>query len=249
MNRADFVEALLKVMERKTHWAWPAFTSGRVPRNRLHIHLEQEYATYVRDFPILLGLAHVQCPIAAVRQELAANLFEEETGGLVAGRAHPELFLDIPRGLGYDLARFARVELLPEAARYRALLDELAGRRGWEIGVAITTLFIEGTAHERQEIAPTHARAAVAPLSEHPLVKHYGLPAAALTLAEAHRKGEGEHRAAAWRMVLDHLGEPARAPVVAAMENVLAAWLTYRDGVARACGLARSPTNTPELAT
>ncbi len=36
MERAAFVEALLGVMERKRHWAWPAFTSGRVARARLH---------------------------------------------------------------------------------------------------------------------------------------------------------------------------------------------------------------------
>ena len=94
MDRAEFQEALLQVMERKVHWAWPAFASGLVPKSLLHVHLEQEYATYVRDFPVLIGRAYVQCAIAAVRRELAENLFEEETGGLQAGRPHPELFLD-----------------------------------------------------------------------------------------------------------------------------------------------------------
>ena len=42
-------------MERKKHWAWSAFTTGRVPADRMHIHFEQEYATYVRDFPVLLA--------------------------------------------------------------------------------------------------------------------------------------------------------------------------------------------------
>ena len=85
MNEAAFREAMLRVMERKVHWAWPAFTSGLVQKRLLHRHLEQEYAVYVRDFPQLIGRAYVQCPIAAVRRELAENLFEEETGGLVAG--------------------------------------------------------------------------------------------------------------------------------------------------------------------
>ena len=110
------MEALLQVMEAKSHWAWPAFTAGEVPADRLHIHFEQEYATYVRDFPVLVGWAYVQCPIASVRRDLAENLFEEETGGLVAGRPHPELFLEYPRGLGMDMSRFDDVELLPAAA-------------------------------------------------------------------------------------------------------------------------------------
>ena len=56
-------------------------------KERLHIHFEQEYATYVRDFPVMVGWAYVQCPIAEVRRDLAENLYEEETGGVIAGQA------------------------------------------------------------------------------------------------------------------------------------------------------------------
>ena len=154
MNTDTFREQLLQIMEHKDHWAWPLFTHGRVPRDRLHIHLEQEYATYVRDFPRLVGYAYVQCNVPEVRRALAENLYEEETGGLVAGKPHPELFLQYPRGLGMDMARFANVTLLPGAQRYRAWLDEATQRHGWEVAAAVTTLFIEGTAYERAEIDP-----------------------------------------------------------------------------------------------
>ena len=226
-------------MERKVHWAWPAFTSGQVARDRLHVHFEQEFETYVRDFPLLVGWAYVQCPIAAVRRELAENLYEEETGGLVAGRPHPELFLEYPRGLGMDLARFESIELLPAARAYRALLDELSRRSGWPVAAAITTLFIEGTPYERGELDPSAPKRPEPPLEQHPLVVHYGLPLDALALTKAHRKVEGEHRGAAWRIILDHVPAEARAPVIDAMERALAAWQAYRDGVAAACGLGR----------
>src|SRR5204863_1112227 len=137
MNRELFCEQLLHVMERKVHWAWPAFTSGKVEKAKLHVHFEQEYATYVRDFPVLVGRAYVQCPIAAVRHELAENLYEEETGGLVAGRPHPELFLEYPKGLGMDLARFERVTLLPAAERYARFLDDATQDRGWSVAAAV----------------------------------------------------------------------------------------------------------------
>lgn len=234
-----FREALLSVMERKTHWAWPAFSTGGVPKERLHVHFEQEYATYVRDFPVMVGWAYVQCPIPEVRRELAENLYEEETGGLVARRPHPELFLEYPRGLGMDLSRFERVELLPGAARYRAVVDELTQRRGWEIAAAVATLFIEGTDHERGEIEPGAPRRPAPPLEQHPLVLHYGLPLESLALTKAHRSVEGNHRQAAWRILVDHVGESARPGVVAAMERVLPAWQAYRDDVAIACGLER----------
>ena len=238
MDRAVFREALLEAMEAKTHWAWGSFGSGAVPRERLHVHFEQEYATYVRDFPVLVGWAYVRCPVAAVRRELAGNLYEEETGGLVAGRPHPELFLEYPRGLGMDLARFGRVELLPAAAAYRALLDEVTQGRSWEEACAVVTLFVEGTAYERGELDPSAPRRPAPPLEEHPLVKHYGLPVAHLALTRAHRAVEGEHRAAAWRILLDHAPDGGRPAVVATMREAVARWKAYRDEVALACGLS-----------
>ena len=227
-------------MEEKKHWAWKAFTTGTVPRELLHIHFEQEYATYVRDFPVLVGWAYVQCPIPAVRRDLAENLYEEETGGLIAGRPHPELFLEYPRGLGMDLTRFDAVELLPAARAYREALDDLTQRRGWACACAVVTIFIEGTDHERGELDPLAPKRPAPPLEDHPLVVHYGLPLEALALTKAHRKVEGSHRAAAWRCLLDHVPAADHAGVIAAMERTLAAWLAYRDEVAAACGLAKT---------
>jgi pyrroloquinoline-quinone synthase len=215
-------------MEGKEHWAWGDFTSGRVPLDRLHLHFEQEYETYVRDFPVLIGRAYVQCPLAPARQELAENLFEEETGGLVAGRPHPELFLEYPRGLGMDVARFENVDLLPAARAYRDLLDECTERSGWEVAAAVTTIFIEAPRRPER------------PLEQHPLVVHYGLPLDHLALTKAHRQVEGSHRAAAWRVVLDHISPEARERVVGAMGRCVEAWKLYRDDVAAACGLART---------
>ena len=158
MDRAAFREALLGVMEQKDHWAWPAFGNGLVPKERFHIHLEQEYEVYVRDFPILVARAYVQCPIAEVRRELIENVYEEETGGLVAGRPHPELFLEVPRGLGMDLTRFERITLLPKAKAYRALLDDCTEDRGWAVAAAVSTLWVEGTRYERGELRSRRRR-------------------------------------------------------------------------------------------
>ncbi len=242
MSVDPFVEALLSVMEQKDHWAWPAFADGRVARERFHIHLEQEYATYVRDFPVLVARAYVQCPIAEVRRELIENVYEEETGGLVAGKPHPELFLEVPRGLGMDVSRFEQVTLLPNAAAYRRFLDEATTNSGWAVAAAVTTLFVEGTRYERGELDPSAAKRPEPPLSEHPLVKHYGLPIEDLALTRAHRQVEGEHRASAWRVITQHVTKAEQPEVIAAMETALARWLSYRDDVAEACGLSRPAT-------
>jgi pyrroloquinoline-quinone synthase len=245
MDRNEFREALLAVMEQKVHWAWPGFTSGLVLRERLHVHLEQEYAVYVRDFPILVARAYVVCPIAAVRRELIANVYEEETGGLAAGRPHPELFLEYPRGLGMDLSRFDAVELLPEARHFRDIVDRATLEQGWEPAAAVSTLFLEGTANERQELEPGPRKPAP-PLEEHPLVRHYGLPIEHLALTKAHRRVEGDHRRSAWSVLLDHVGSAARTPVLEAMRETLRAWQGYRDAVAAACGLVRGPNGEPQ---
>ena len=238
MDRDTFREQMLGVMERKKHWAWPMFTSGRVAGDLLHYHFEQEYATYVRDFPVMVGRAYVRCPIAAIRRSLAENLYEEETGGLVAGSPHPTLFLEYPRGLGMDLKRFEHVQLLPAAQRYRNFLDEATQCYGWDIAAAVVTIFVEGSSEERAAIRGA-SRHAAPPLEEHPLVKHYGLPVEKLALTKAHRQVEGSHREAAWNAILGHVAPMRRGAVVRALKEALDYWLAYRDEVAQLCGLER----------
>ena len=247
MDLASFRESLLQVMERKVHWAWPAFGRGLVPRELLHIHLEQEYEVYVRDFPILVGRAYVQCPHAAVRRELVENIYEEETGGLAAGRPHPELFLEYPRGLGMDVSRFERVELLPGARLFRRTLDHATTQRGWAVAAAASILFLEGTSYERGELEENAPKRPLPPLEEHPLVKHYGLPLERLALTKAHRAVEGDHRKAAWRVLLAHVAREDYPQVLGAMEECLAGWLAFRDDVAHACGLEQDAKGSARL--
>ncbi|MEC9466686.1 MAG: iron-containing redox enzyme family protein [Myxococcota bacterium] len=248
MKTDAFLEELLQVMERKTHWAWPAFGSGLVPKRLLHVHFEQEYEVYIRDFPIFLGRALVQCPVAEVRQELAENLYEEETGGLVAGRPHPELFMEYPKGLGFDLSRYEAIELLPEAKDYRAYLDETTTDHGWEVASAISTIFVEGTNYERGEVDEKAPKRPVKPLSQHPLVLHYGLAEEHLALTKAHREVEGEHRGSAWHILLNHVPQDAYRRVIDAMDETCRLWRHYRDGVAKACGLVQDQDGRPALA-
>jgi pyrroloquinoline quinone (PQQ) biosynthesis protein C len=239
MDRASFKEQLLAVMECKDHWAWPAFTSGRVKKDALHHHFEQEYGTYVRDFPLMVGKAYVRCPIPTVRRMLAENLYEEETGGLVAGTPHPELFLEYARGLGMDLSRFENVQLLPAAKIYKNFLDKATQSYGWEIAVAVVTIFVEGTKDERATLDSSIAMTQPPPLEEHPLVKHYGLALEYLALTKAHRKVEAHHRVSAWEAILEHVSPTRRGPVVRAMRESLGHWLRYRDAVAEICGVRR----------
>jgi len=239
----DLRERLLAVMDRKDHWAWPSFTRPGLSRAQLTTHFRHEYQVYVRDFPVLLARVLGQGPPDEVRRALAENIFEEQTGKLSFGVAHPELFLEMMDGLG--IPREAILEssppLEPEAIAYRALLDRRSVAAPWIVGAAVLTIFVEGSIHERAEMLGTRA---LPPVEEairaHPLVRHYGCPPEMLRLPRAHRMVEGGHRQDAWEMVLGHAGPAVEDAVAGAVEEALAAWLAYRDGVARAMGLQRA---------
>ena len=93
-------------------------------------------------------------------------------------------------------------------------MDDATTNRGWSVAASIATLFIEGTAYERHELDASAPARPQPPLEEHPLAKHYGLPVECLALTKAHRSVEGEHRQAAWRVMLNHVPVDDRVAVV-----------------------------------
>lgn len=238
---ASLEEALLSVMDRKDHWAWRHFSEGHADRRQLLLHYQQEYEVYVRDFPVFLSRVHARCPVAAVRRDLAENLYEEETGGLSKGLPHPELFLVMMEGLGFRRSQFERVGLVPEAAAYRAHIDLVTTRRPWIEAALVVTIFIEGSRDDRRRVTgpPEPAADVEKALRSDFLVKHYGVDPKHLDLKRAHHLVESGHRGMAWKMVLENTTSRSGERLAALLERTLQLWLLYRDGVARACGVRR----------
>ena len=236
-----FKERFLKVMDRKNHWAWKYFSTDRIRRDQLKIHFQQEYAVYIRDFPVFLARIHGKNPPMEVRRDLADNLYEEETGGLTLGKSHPELFLYLMEGLGFKRDEFESVSLLPASRRYRQWLDRITLAGSWLEAAAVITLFVEGSVKDRQEMdlsTPKEPIDLEQKILDHPLVKYHKVNPVYLDLIRAHHAIEGSHRVAAWKMLLNHARTPSRqGKVRQALERSLKLWLAYRDGVARACGL------------
>src|SRR2546423_10924291 len=106
-------ERLLQILEKKNHWAWPWFAEGRVPLPRLLPHFQQEWEVYVRDFPIFLARILGHRPPAAVAADLAANIYEEQTGGISRSASHPGLVLRMMAGCGYSRGEFVSVAQMP----------------------------------------------------------------------------------------------------------------------------------------
>jgi pyrroloquinoline-quinone synthase len=244
-------EDLLEVMDRKNHWAWPHFNEGTATRPQLLLHFQQEFEVYVRDFPVLLSRVHARCPHPEVRQDLAENIYEEETGKLSKGVPHPELFLVMMEGLGFPRARFTGIDLLPEAAAYRSWIDNVTTRRPWIEGAALVTIFIEGSVLDRRRVEAAEPEDPIdieSELRANALVRCYGVDPRFLDLKRAHHMVETGHRKMAWKMVLDHARTPAVADRVRrVMTRTLDLWSLYRDGVARACRIepARDGTARP----
>jgi pyrroloquinoline quinone (PQQ) biosynthesis protein C len=237
-------ERLLATLERKNHWAWPWFAEGRVPLPRLLPHFQQEWEVYVRDFPLLLARVLGHRPPQAVCGMLAENIYEEQTGGISKSASHPELFLRMMEGCGYQRRDFESVQLLPQARAYRDFLDETSWGAPWVRGAAVLTIFVEGSANERRELAALEkAPQTDAEIEEailrHPLVRIHKLSPQFLELQRVHKKVEGGHRRDAWDAVLGNVRPEDEEPVAAALEKALTLWLAYRDGVARACGIER----------
>ncbi len=243
-SASAFHERILSLMDRKYHWAWPRFADGTLTKDQLKIHFQQEYAVYVRDFPVFLARIHGQNPPASVRHMLAGNIYEEDTGGLSLGKSHPELFLMMMEGLGFGAKDFERITLLPASRAYRAWLDTVSNKRDWVLGAAALTIFVEGSVKDRQEmLAPSKPKTKdeiEAAIATHPLVRHHGLAPSRMDLIRAHQAVETGHRHDAYDMVAGYAVTTAQQKaVMICLKKSLSLWLRYRDGIAGACKLRR----------
>jgi len=226
-----FQEEILRIMDRKHHWAWPAFANGKMTKAQLRIHFQQEYAVYVRDFPVFLARIHGQNPPPAVRRMLAENIYEEDTGGLSLGKSHPELFLSMMEGLGFQADSFETIRI--------------SGHRDWVIGAAALTIFVEGSVKDRQEILepskPKTGEEIEATVQHHPLVRFHGLSPDHMDLIRSHQMVEAGHRHDAYDMVVGQSTTRGRQQaVLGCLKKSLKLWLAYRDAVATACGLKKT---------
>ena len=239
-----FREQLLDIMAQKHHWAWPHFSGPTMSKTQLKIHFQQEYAVYVRDFPVFLARIHGHNPPLEVRKMLAENIYEEDTGKLSVGTSHPELFMRMMEGIGFRPSEFENIQLLPATRRYRSWLDRISNHSDWVLGAAVLTIFVEGSINDRQELLHPlklkTSRQIHKKITHHPLVLYQGVSPESLDLIRAHQMVEGGHRQDAYEMVVNYAKKPSqKKAVLEAMDKSLQLWLRYRDGVSRACGLKR----------
>lgn len=240
MTGSRFQEELLLLMDQKDHWAWKRFTRADITKAQLKIHFRQEYAVYVRDFPVFLGRIYSKNPPGEVRYDLAENLYEEETGGISKFGPHPLLFLKMMSGLGFKRTDFKNIELFQESCAYRDWLDEITLNGVWYEAAAVITIFVEGSVKDRKELMErdldSSPQDTEKKILSHPLVQFHGVSPKDMDLIRAHTLVERGHRRSAWKMVLDYTDTlEKQGKVRSCLKKSLDLWLLYRERVAKEC--------------
>lgn len=242
-------ELLLEIMDHKHHWGWQFLSQPGLKKDQLLIHFQQEYETYIRDFPIFLAriLGRMETRdsrlVNQLKREFAENLYEEQTGGISRsiskGRSHPELFLKMMQGLGFSKKSFEEIDWLPTSFAYRCFLDRVTLIDDWRIGAAILTLFVEGSCRDRERIRKSFQKEGdlKKKLKSHAMIKYYGLKEKDADLIKVHHAVEGDHRRSAWETVLKAIPEDLTDVLVERMGQALELWLLFRDGVCVEMGL------------
>ena len=67
LSSTQFQNQLLHIMDQKNHWAWKHFSGPSMNKAKLKVHYQQEYAVYVRDFPVFLARIYGNNPPLEVR--------------------------------------------------------------------------------------------------------------------------------------------------------------------------------------
>ena len=116
----DQVHDLIAQRRLLDHPFYTAWSRGELTPDVLRKYAEQYYH-WVMAFPTWLSATHANATDLAMRQEILANLNDEEMGA----DNHPELWLRFCDALGLDRDAVRRAELLPETreaiARMRAV--------------------------------------------------------------------------------------------------------------------------------
>ena len=103
------VHARIAAQRLLDHPFYVAWSKGLLSCDVLRKYAEQYYH-WVQAFPTWLSATHANSTDLAMRQEIVANLYDEEMGP----ENHPELWLRFCDALGLDREAVRRADLLPE---------------------------------------------------------------------------------------------------------------------------------------
>ena len=209
----DRIHARISERRLLDHPFYTAWSHGELTREALQKYAEQYYH-WVHAFPTWLSAAHSNATDLAMRQEILANLMDEEQGP----ENHPELWLRFCDALGLDRAGVKDAALLPETAAAIAAMRRICRDEAAVVGVA--ALY----AYESQQPEVMKAK-------REGLRDRYGVTTGH-DYFEAHERIDVEHSASEREVIAAHAAGH-ESDIDAAVGVALDATYTLLDGIDR----------------
>lgn len=213
----QLLERLQNRIEKKsllTHPFYQAWQAGELTVRDLK-HYAEQYYLFEANFPRFLSAIHSRCPDREVRQDILANLWDEEHGE----HNHRAMWLDFCSGLGLDRDQ---VEVAETDTKTQELLDTYTDVcNGGNFQEGLAAIF----AYEAQ--VPQVALEKIRGLKE-----FYGFDQPnAVEFFQVHATLDEDHSAKEAKAIAGKTQPADEAAVEAALQRALDAWWSFLDGV------------------
>jgi len=229
---SDFELTLRRVVveRKKPHPFEMLVSGGGATRQQVFCYLSQHYV-FKREFPRFLAGIIANCPEPSIRAELAAILYEEETGKLSRSAPHPELWLRLCASAGFDARALRDSQPLPGTSAILSWLETATVRMSWLEGAAAVNIGLEAlppsTLEQLKRSRP----------GDFWLIRHYAQKTATpdLEFSRVHRELEEGHGDIGYVILAKHARTPEdQAKALAAINKTLDMWKVFNDSMAAA---------------
>jgi pyrroloquinoline-quinone synthase len=195
------------------HPFYNAWSKGELTRDALRLYAAQYYH-WVLAFPTWLSATHANAGDFEMRQEILANLVDEEQGP----ENHPELWLRFCDALGLDRNEVKNVELLPETTQAIAAMRQVSR----EMPAAASLAALYAYESQQPEVMKTK-REGLRDLYKLESGHEY---------FEVHEALDVEHSAGEAALIAKH-GQGCETEIASAVKTALDATYTLLDGIER----------------
>jgi len=210
----DRIDGMLEQKSMLKHPFYQAWNSGKLTQEMLKDYACQ-YHHFVKDFPRMVSAVHSNTPDISIRQELLANLIDEEQGT----ENHPALWMKFANAMGAPTSEVIDTEPLPST---KALVDAMmtSCRKG---------TFLEGLAalYAYEAQIPEVSRTKIQGLKQ-----FYGVTeAGAIQFFSVHEEADVYHSRSEREMIANNTPLELESAVEAAAQQTADALRRFLDGV------------------
>lgn len=218
LTHDEFLSQLGAKIEEKSllkHPFYQAWNAGTLPLEALREYAAQYYH-FELAFPTFLSAVHARCPFLPVRQQILANIWDEEYGP----ENHTALWLRFCRALGLKPSEVAATPLRPETADLIETYRGLCGGGHYSRGLAALLAYeAQVPAVSAQKIAGLRA--------------YYGIgDPSAIAFFTVHMEADVSHSATEQALVVEGAASAAeQQAALQAADRALDALWRFLDGV------------------